>query len=278
MEHLEINPEKVSEELVNFIRQKLSEASFGRAIVGLSGGIDSSTTAYLAQRALGADNVWGANMPYRTSSPQSANDARLVANDLGINFMAIEITDMVDAYFRLFPEADQVRRGNRMARERMAILYDQSAALQALVLGSGNKTELLLGYCTLHGDMACAIALLGDLYKTQVRELARFLGVPEQIITKAPTADLWPGQSDEAELGFTYERVDKLLYFMIEKRHTAAEIRGLGFADAFVEEVTGRIAKFRYKRCSPPIPQINDGITEEESQTQLLTRNEPAIG
>ena len=267
MEHLEINPEEVSEKLENFIRQKLGEAGFDRAVVGLSGGIDSTTTAYLAQRALGADNVWGINMPYRTSSPQSAGDAQLVARDLGIGFMTIEITDMVDAYFRLFPDADQIRRGNRMARERMAILYDQSAALQALVLGSGNKTELLLGYCTLHGDMACAIALLGDLYKTQVRELARFLGVPEQIIRKAPTADLWPGQSDEAELGFTYERVDKLLYFMIEKRHTAAEIRGLGFADAFVEQVTERIARFRYKRCSPPIPQINYGITEEESQT-----------
>lgn len=257
MEPLAIDPEGVSKKLEDFIRQKLSEAGFDRAVVALSGGIDSSTTAYLAQRALGAGNVWGINMPYRTSSSQSASDAQLVAHELGINFLTIEITDMIDAYFERYPDADRLRRGNKMARERMAILYDQSASLQALVLGSGNKTELLLGYCTLHGDTACALAPLGNLYKTQVRELARFLGVPERIIKKVPTADLWPGQSDEEELGFTYQEVDRLLYFMIEKKYTSAELKGLGFADAFIEQVTGRIRKFRYKRCLPSIPRIN---------------------
>jgi NAD+ synthase len=257
MRPLAIDPEGVSKKLEDFIRQKLSEAGFDRAVVALSGGIDSSTTAYLAQRALGAGNVWGINMPYRTSSSQSASDAQLVAHELGINFLTIEITDVIDAYFERYPDADRLRRGNKMARERMAILYDQSAALQALVLGSGNKTELLLGYCTLHGDTACALAPLGNLYKTQVRELARFLGVPERIIKKVPTADLWPGQSDEEELGFTYQEVDRLLYFMIEKKHTSAELKGLGFADAFIERVTGRIRKFRYKRCLPSIPRNN---------------------
>ncbi len=263
MEPLAIDPEEVSEKLVDFIRQKFSEAGYKRAVLGLSGGIDSSTSASLAQRALGAENVWGINMPYRTSSPDSANDARLVARELGINFMTIELTEMVDAYFKHFPDADELRRGNRMARERMCILYDQSAALQALVLGSGNKTELLLGYCTLHGDMASALNPLGDLYKTQVRSLARFLGVPERIIQKAPTADLWPGQTDEGELGFTYEEVDKLLYFMIEKRCTTAELKEIGFADDFIQQVTDRVRKHAHKRCLPPVPKINHGIIDE---------------
>lgn len=260
MEPLAIDPGRVSEELEDFVHQQFSKSGFERAILGLSGGIDSSTTAYLVQRALGAENVWGISMPYRASSPQSANDAQLVAHELGINFLTIEITDMIDAYFQRYPNAGQIRRGNKMARERMTVLYDQSAALQALVVGSGNKTELLLGYCTLHGDSACAMVPLGDLYKTQVRVLARFLGVPEGIIEKTPTADLWPGQSDEAELGFTYEEVDKLLYFMIEKRYTAAELNGIGFTDAFINQVTDRIEKSRHKRCLPPIPRINQGI------------------
>jgi len=257
-----IDPAKVSEKLVDFVQQQFRKANFGNAILGLSGGIDSSTNAYLAQRALGAENVWGINMPYRSSSPESAEDAQLVARDLGINFMTIDITDMVDAYFSRYPDADRLRRGNRMARERMAILYDQSAALNALVLGSGNKTETLLGYCTLYGDTACALAPIGDLYKTQVWELAMFLGVPEHIIQKPPTADLWPGQSDEAELGFTYAEVDKLLYFMIEKSCTLPELEDLGFSSDFIREITDRVKKARYKYCLPPIQRINQGIME----------------
>ena len=264
MKSLAINPEEVSEKLVDFIQQKFSEAGFARAVLGLSGGVDSSTTAYLAQRALGAENVWGINMPYRTSNPQSADDAQLVARELGINFMTVEITDMVDTYFKQYLNVDQLRLGNKMARERMAILYDQSAALRALVVGAGNKTELLLGYCTLHGDTACAMNPIGDLYKTQLRMLAQFLGVPERIIQKPPTADLWPGQSDEGELGFTYEEVDKLLYFMIEKRYTVAELRESGFSDAFIEEVTSKIRKAQYKRCLPPIPRINQSIMDKK--------------
>lgn len=263
MEPLAINPEKVSEKLEDFIRQEFENAGFEHAVLGLSGGIDSSATAYLVQRALGAENVWGITMPYRTSSPESAGDAQLVANELGINFMTIPITDMVDAYFKQYPDASRLRRGNRMARERMAILFDQSVVLQALVMGSGNKTEVLLGYCTLHGDAACAMDPLGDLYKTQVWELARFLGVPEHIIQKTPTADLWPGQSDEAELGFAYEEVDKLFYYMVEKRFTDAELKELGFADEFIQQVTDRMCGSQHKRCLPPIPRINQGFMDE---------------
>lgn len=258
MKPLEINIEKASETIENFIRQKTNEAGFNRVVIGLSGGIDSSTVAYVAKRALGAENVFGVNMPYRSSSPQSAADAKLVAENLGIDFKTIEITDMVDAYFKNYPDANMLRRGNFMARQRMVVLYDQSALLKALVLGCGNKTEILLGYCTLYGDTACAMIPLGDLYKTQVRALAKYLGVPEQIILKTPTADLWPGQSDEGEMGFTYENVDKLLYFMIEKRYTLEELKALGFDESFINQVTDRIKKNRYKRCLPPIPKINN--------------------
>jgi len=257
MEYLAINAEKVSEILEDSIRQKLSESGFSRVVLGLSGGIDSSTVAYLAKRALGAENVYGINMPYRTSSPQSANDAQLIAISLGINFTTIEITEMVDAYFNRYPDANSLRRGNLMARERMVVLYDQSSLLQALVFGCGNKTELLLGYCTLHGDTACAMIPLGDLYKTQVRALAKYLGVPEPIIQKAPTADLWPGQTDEDELGFAYAEVDKLLYFMVEKKYTMEELKAMGFSESFINEVSNKVKKAQYKRCLPPIPQIN---------------------
>jgi len=263
MEPLAINAEIVSETLEDFIRQKLSEAGFNRVVLGLSGGIDSSTVAYLAKRALGAENVFGINMPYRTSSQQSADDAQLMASSLGINFTTIEITEVVDAYFNRYPDANPLRRGNLMARERMVILYDQSSLLKALVLGCGNKTELLLGYCTLHGDTACAMIPLGDLYKTQVRALARYLGVPETIIQKAPTADLWPGQTDEDELGFAYEEVDKLLYFMIEKKYTLEELKEIGFSESFINEVSDKIKKVQYKRCLPAITRINSMFTIE---------------
>lgn len=263
MEPLTIDPEKVFRMLEDFICREFNSAGFEHAVIGLSGGVDSSTVAYLAQHALGAKNVWGISMPYRSSSPQSTSDALMVAEKLGINFITIEITDIVDAYFRLQPNADQIRRGNKMARERMAILYDQSAALRALVLGCGNKTEILLGYFTLYGDSACALAPLGDLYKTQVRTLAQFLGVPEHIIQKTPTADLWPGQSDESELGFTYAEVDKLLYFMIEKRFSMVELEELGFTTTFIKQVSGKIRKAQYKRCPPLIPRVNLTFMDE---------------
>jgi len=263
MDSLSINIEKICDILLDFISQNFRKANFNNAIIGLSGGIDSSTVAYLAQKALGARNVWGISMPYRTSSPNSANDAQLVAKNLGINFETIEITDIVDAYFKNFPDADSLRRGNLMARERMVILYDQSSLRKALVLGCGNKTEILLGYSTLHGDTACAMLPIGGLYKTQVRALAKFLGVPDQIIQKAPTADLWVGQTDEDELGFTYAAVDKLLYYMIEKRFTIDELKEQGFSESFIMEVSEKVKRAEYKRCLPPTPQVNAMFTHD---------------
>jgi NAD+ synthase len=263
MEPLSINLEKTSEIIVDFIRNKFSISGFEHAVIGLSGGIYSSTVAYLAQRALGAENVWGISIPYRSSSPHSANDAQIIAKNLGINFTTIEITDMVDAYFKNFADANPLRRGNLMARERMVVLYDQSSLLNALVLGCGNKTEILLGYATLHGDTACAMLPIGGLYKSQVRALAKYLGIPDQIIQKAPTADLWPGQSDEDELGFTYAEVDKLLYYMIEKRFTLDELKEYGFSESFINEVSDKVIRAEYKRCLPPVPHVNAMFTIE---------------
>lgn len=257
MNPLDINPFLVCQMLEGFIRDEVTKVGISRAVVNLSGGIDSATAAYLAQRALGKDNVWAVLLPYKTSSPQSAGDAMRVVKDLGINSNTVDITDMIDAYFAKFPDADKLRRANKMARERMTILYDQSAALNALPLGTSNKTELLLGYGTIYGDMASAINPIGDLYKTQIRQLAKYLGIPKPIIEKPPTADLWPGQADETELGFTYEEVDKLLYYMVDQRYTFAELEDMGYQPSFVEQVFNRIQRSQYKRRLPLIAKIS---------------------
>ncbi len=254
---LEINPELVSQVLVGFIRHQLHKVGMKRVVVGLSGGVDSATSTYLAVRALGNENVWAINMPYKSSSPESAGDAGLVIKALNLASTTIEITDMVDAYFAKFPDITPLRKANRMARERMAILYDQSVALNALVLGTGNKTEALLGYTTLWGDMACAFNPIGDLYKTQVRQLAKYLGVPQRIIDKPPTADLWPGQTDEGELGFTYARVDILLYYMIDKHYSFSELESLGFEMDFIDKVFTRVQRNRFKCTMPPVAKVS---------------------
>ena len=164
---------------------------------------------------------------------------------------------MVDCYFKKFPEADKVRRGNKMARERMSILYDQSKVENALVIGSGNKTEILLGYATLFGDTACAINPIGSLYKTQIRQLARCIGMPERIIKKPPTADLWPGQTDESEIGITYEEVDKILYLAVDKKYKLPRLVKLGFGKDSIDKILKRVDKFKYKRELPVIGKID---------------------
>ena len=243
--------------LTGFIQSEVRRAGFHRVILGLSGGLDSSLSATLAAHALGPENVWGASMPYKASSPESIVHARLVAEWLGVNFLQVNITPQIDAYFAILPDADHIRRGNKMARERMTVLYDHSAFLSALVLGTSNKTELLLGYGTLYGDMASALNPIGDLYKTQVRSLARHLKVPAEIIHKAPSADLWAGQTDEEELGFTYEAVDRLLYYMVDRRFEADDLVQLGFEARFIEAVYRRIQTSQYKRRPPVIAKIS---------------------
>jgi NAD+ synthase len=206
------------EQIVEFIRAFVKENGFSRLIVGLSGGIDSSLSATLAVKAIGKENVYGVMLPYKKSSPASLDDAQALASWLGIRSEIVEITSFADSYFDIYePNADKLRRGNWMARSRMCVLYDLSAKYGALVVGTGNRTELEVGYCTQYGDAACAFEPIGGLYKSEVWEMSRILGIPEQIITKAPTADLWDEQTDEGELGMTYARLDELLYRLYEQ-------------------------------------------------------------
>jgi NAD+ synthase len=243
--------------LVGFLKDECKSAGFDRALVGLSGGVDSAVVACLAAEALGPSYVRGVMMPYRTSSPQSREDAELVGTKLGIPLESVDITPMVDAYLEGFPEANRIRRGNVMARQRMIVLYDLSNRDHALVLGTSNKTELMLGYGTLFGDMACALNPLGDLYKTQVWQLAEALGVPASIVQKQPSADLWEGQTDEEELGLTYATVDQLLYAMVDERRSDAELAGLGFEKALIDRVHRLIRVNQFKRRPSIIAKVS---------------------
>jgi NAD+ synthase len=257
MDELRINCEVVRTIVIGFVRNEIGKFGFEKAIVAMSGGVDSTLSAFIGVEALGPEDVIGVFMPYRASAPESKADAETAAAQLGIETVTVDITPMVDAYFERFPDADRLRRANRMARERMCIIYDLSAARHAMVLGTSNKTEALLGYTTLWGDMACAVNPIGDLYKTQVRQLARHMGVPEKIIAKSPTADLWPGQTDEGELGFTYEEVDRALFRMVDERRPIEEIIAEGFDRAFVERVYDMVRGSQYKRRMPIVAKIS---------------------
>ena len=255
---LTIDTDLARKNLTGFLHTEITSSGFPHAVVGLSGGVDSALSCYLATEALGPQNVLAVRMPYRTSSPDSLEHAQLVIDDLGVRSLTIEITGMVEPLFEQFPEADPIRRGNAMARARMIVLYDQSEAFKGLVVGTGNKTEILLGYTTLYGDSANALNPIGDLYKTQVRQLSRAVGVPEEIIQKPPSADLWVGQTDEGELGFTYEQVDRLLYLLVDERYSPAECVEAGFAENFVNEVIERVRRNRFKRVLPPIAKLSN--------------------
>lgn len=257
MSVLDINCTLVTDILTGFVRDEITKFGFHRGVLGLSGGIDSTLSAFLAARALGPENTLGIIMPYASSSPESEGHARLAAEQLGIETRVIEITPQIDAYFERYPDATRLRRANKMARERMTILYDHSVLESAMVIGTSNKTEALLGYTTLWGDMASAVNPIGDLYKTQVRALSAYLGVPQEIIAKAPTADLWTGQTDESELGFTYEEADRLLYHMVDLRWSREELANLGFTLDLIDRVMRMVRNSQYKRRIPLIAKIS---------------------
>ena len=250
--------------LVAFIRNEVLKTGLARVVVGLSGGVDSALSALLAVEALGAKNVLGVLMPYKSSHPDSQTHAEMVVQRSGIESLLVEITPQIDGYFEKFPGADARRRGNKMARERMTILYDHSMRWDALVLGTSNKTELLLGYGTLHGDMASALNPLGDLYKTQVWALSEAVGVPQVIVGKDPSADLWIGQTDEDELGFSYREVDKLLYLMVDQRYTKAELAAAGFPERFIDEIAARIMNSQFKRRLPVIAKVSQRTIDRD--------------
>ncbi len=254
---LSLNTALTKKILTDFIRDESHNAGFSKAVIGVSGGVDSAVSAFLAAEALSKENVLAVMMPYKTSSPESMADAELVVKTLGIRSETADITASADSVFAQQHIHDNVHKGNVMARLRMIMLYDYSIREKALVVGTSNKTETLLGYGTLHGDMACALNPLGDLYKTQVWELAESLNVPERIIKKKPTADLWAGQTDEGELGFSYKNVDRLLFFMIDERRTDAELVRLGFTEDFISQVRKRIQRNQFKRRPPLVAKVS---------------------
>lgn len=257
-EDLSLNTDIVQKLLVDFIRDETHNAGFKKGIIGLSGGIDSTVSAYLAVKALGAENVLGVMMPYKSSNPSSKSDAEHVARELGIRTELVDITPIVDAYIQKANGTDQLRAGNVMARQRMIVLYDVSSRERGLVIGTSNKTEIFLGYGTLFGDTACAINPLGDLYKTQVWQLAEAMGVPKHLIEKKPSADLWEGQTDEGEFGFTYKKADHLLYFMIDERRSMTELKEMGFEPELVERVKTMVMKNQFKRRLPLIAKVSN--------------------
>jgi NAD+ synthase len=254
---LEINTDLSRKILVNFIRDSIEKVGFTKAVIALSGGIDSALSAFLTAEAIGAENLKCYRLPYQSSSENSLTDAQAVIDALGCQWDTVEITDMVEPLFQRFPDMNKQRKGNVMARARMIVLYDQSVAFGGLAMGTSNKTEMLLGYTTLFGDSAAAIQPLGDLYKNQIRQLSRAMGVPGSVIHKPPSADLWEGQTDEGELGYTYDAVDQLLYLLVDRRYRPEECIEEGFEESFVRRVWRQVRMNHYKRTMPNVAKIS---------------------
>jgi NAD+ synthase len=251
-----ITAEDAAETTSRFIARVVAEADTTGVVVGLSGGIDSAVATALAVRGLGPDRVLGLLMPYATSAPSSLNDARTVADFTGIRTELMDISQLVNAWRHSHPGADRIRQGNVMARARMILLYDVSARDDLLVLGTGHRSASLLGYTTIYGDSACALNPLGKLYKTEIRILAVYLGLPAAVIRKPPSADLWVGQADEDELGFTYSEVDRILHHMIDEGLGDRQLATLGFNPELVQEVRDRVRTSAFKRHLPPVAEF----------------------
>jgi len=253
---LRIDEALVRRMLVAFLREEARKSGHRRVVVAVSGGVDSAAVAALAAEAFGAANVTALFLPYRTSDSASGEHARLVASTFGLRLEEIDITPQIDAYLGRVGDVDRVRRGNKMARERKSIEYDR-AWPDGLVLGTSNKTELLLGYGTRYGDMASDLNPVGDLYKTQLRELSILLGVPDVVVKKAPSADLWAGQTDEGELGFSYAQADLILYHLVDRRLRPSELIASGFDAPLVNQIRERVRRSHYKRVMPLIAKVS---------------------
>ncbi len=252
-----INCDLVKRLLIQFIKEELQKFGFLRAVIGLSGGLDSTVCCYLTKEALGRENILALIMPYKNLNWKDVEDAQEIAKNLKISYKIIDISPMIDAYFKNYPTEDKILRGNKMARERMAILYDHSAREKALVIGTSNKTELLLGYGTIHGDLAWAISPLGDLYKTQIIQFAQYLEIPEKIVNKTPSAGLWPEQTDEGEIGLSYKEIDEILYQLIDQRKSPKKVIASGYDKTKVERIISLIKASQFKRKMPPIAKIS---------------------
>ncbi|NOY88975.1 MAG: NAD+ synthase [FCB group bacterium] len=251
------DPDKAIDTIKRFITGKMLSSGSDGYIVGLSGGIDSSLSATLAVEAVGKEKVLGVLMPYKTSSESSVTDAMDLVRKLGINHKVIDISPMIDAYFDKIDNSNRIRVGNKMARERMSILFDVAHERDRLVLGTGNRTEICLGYTTWYGDAACSINPIGELYKTEVRQLAKILGVPHSIINKTPTADLWAGQTDEGEIGVTYNLIDSLLKLIVDDKITSmAELEKEGFQTTDISRIVSLLNKNSFKRRMPEIAPL----------------------
>ena len=255
---LEIDSEATAKILVKFIRDTVYKHHFKNGILGVSGGIDSAVVLALTQRALGSDHTFALLMPYKFSSADSLTHGKQICDQLNVAYETVDISPSVDAYFDRFATEDRVLIGNKCARERMSVLYDFSARKKALVLGTSNKSELLVGYSTLFGDSAAAFLPIGDLYKTQVFAIAKYLQVPDEIIKKKPTADLWADQTDEGEIGVTYNKLDEILFQLIEKRKRVEEVEKMGYARATIDKIRRLVINSQYKRTMPPVAKIQN--------------------
>jgi len=254
---LNIRCDLVEKILTAFIKDSVSKNGYKNAIVGVSGGLDSAVVMALCRKALGCRHTFALLLPYRVSSPESLQHGKMVCAKFKVPFEIIDISLSVDAYFAKNPTTNRLQIGNKCARERMSVLYDFSVRKKALVAGTSNKSEILVGYSTQFGDSAAAFLPIGDLYKTQIFEFARHLGIPEEIIAKKPSADLWPGQTDEGEIGCTYKDLDTILHLMIDKRWDEGEIIERGYPLTVIRRIRKMIVNSQFKRTMPPVAKLH---------------------